>query len=118
MTKTLPVAATVLTVSALMACGGGSSAATMTSPSTASTTTTTTTGGTTTVALSATYAHFRSAVTVSSSGSTISLQSRDVPDHPSPYWGVGNSLYEAPQPGMQVNPNTIVALVIRTRASS
>ncbi len=55
------------------------------------------------------YAHFESAVSVSVEGSTIALRSNGVPDHPSPYWGVGNALYEAPQAGMIVNPNLIVA---------
>ena len=30
-----------------------------------------------------------------------------MPDHPSPYFGVGHPLYEAPHEGMRVNPNVI-----------
>jgi hypothetical protein len=42
-----------------------------------------------------------------------------VPDHASPYWGVGNALYEAPHAGMQVNPNRIASqsLVLRVPMS-
>ena len=55
------------------------------------------------------YQQFKSAVSVTISGTSVILTSRGVPDHKSPYWGVGNALYEAPQDGMQVNPNLIVA---------
>src|SRR5262245_15000540 len=64
-------------------------------------------------------ARFSSAVTVSSDGSTVTLRSQSIPDHTSPYWGVGNTKYEVPQAGMQVNPNLIVAqtLTLRVPAS-
>jgi hypothetical protein len=55
------------------------------------------------------YQQFKSAVTVTVSGASVILTSKGVPDHTSPYWGVGNALYEAPQEGMQVNPNLIVS---------
>ncbi len=85
-----------------------------TTPSAATTTTTTTTTGTSTGA-PAWYAKFSSAVTVSMEGSNVVLRSTGVPDHASPYWGVGNALYEAPHAGMEVNPNRIStqSLVLR-----
>ena len=69
-----------------------------TSPSTTSTTT-----------LPAMFQQFKNGVSVSLSGSTVVLTSKGVPDHKSPYWGAGNALYEAPQDGMQVNPNLIAS---------
>ena len=39
---------------------------------------------------------YTSAVTISTSGSSIILKSKGTPDHVTPYWGVGNALYEAP----------------------
>ena len=53
------------------------------------------------------YQKFSSAVTVKVEGSTIVLTSNGVPDHPSPYFNTSNPLYEAPSPGMTVNPNRI-----------
>lgn len=75
-----------------------------TTPSVASSPTTTT--GSTGRA-PAWYSKFSTAVTVSTDGTNVVLRSNGLPDHPSPYWGVGNALYEAPQAGMQVNPNRI-----------
>ncbi len=77
-----------------------------TTPSAAATSTTTT-GATGTAP--AWFAKFSPAVTVTSDGTNVVLRSTGVPDHPSPYWGVGNALYEAPHAGMQVNPNRITA---------
>lgn len=53
------------------------------------------------------YAKFQAAVTVTVGSSTVTLRSNGTPDHTSPYWGAGNEKYEAPQPGMVVNPNLI-----------
>src|SRR5471030_1187071 len=78
------------------------------SPTTStSTTTSTTTSGAS--ALPSMYNQFGSSVTVTLSGAQVVLKSNGVPDHTSPYWGVGNALYEAPQSGMIVNPNVITA---------
>lgn len=48
-----------------------------------------------------------SGVSVTFDGTTAVVRTSDLPDHKSPYWGVGNANYEAPQSGMQVNPNRI-----------
>jgi len=52
-------------------------------------------------------------------GSFVVLRATSVPDHGSPYFGVGNSGYEAPHAGMQVNPNRIVSqnMVLRVPLS-
>lgn len=61
------------------------------------------------------YAKFATTVTVSVEGANVVLRSTGVPDHVSPYWGVGHALYEAPHAGMQVNPNRIAvqSMVLR-----
>ena len=86
----------------VLACGGGSAASTPTTP-----TTTTTTPAVSGVNTTAMYTQFGNAVTVSIEGTTAVLRTTDVPNHPSPYFGAGNALYEAPQPGMQVAPGVI-----------
>jgi hypothetical protein len=65
------------------------------------------------------YSNFQSEVAISMSGSSVVLRSNGTPDHKSPYWGVGNAMYEAPQPGMIVNPNRIMSqnLVLTVPAS-
>jgi len=87
--------------------------------STTTTVTTTNTTNTNTSALPAMYARFQSAVTITLDGSTVVLKSNSTPDHKSPYWGTGSAMYEAPQAGMTVNPNLIVAqtLTLRVPAS-
>ncbi len=50
---------------------------------------------------------YKSAVTISTSGNSIVLKSNGTPDHVSPYWGVGNSLYEPPFTGQNLNPGII-----------
>lgn len=57
--------------------------------------------------MQALYAQFTNGVQVSMGGSTVTLRTNDVPDHPSPYFGVGHPLYEAPHAGMFVNPHRI-----------
>jgi len=53
-------------------------------------------------------AKYKSAVTISVGSSSIILKSLGIPDHVSPYWGSGNSLYEAPTlTGQTVNPGTL-----------
>jgi YHYH protein len=57
-------------------------------------------------------AKYTSAVTFSTSGSSIVLKSNGKPDHVSPYWGSGNALYEAPTlSGQIVNPGTLQSQV-------
>lgn len=51
--------------------------------------------------------NYTSAVTFSTSGSSITLKSNGTPDHVSPYWGVGNTLYEEQMSGSTLNPGTI-----------
>ena len=55
------------------------------------------------------YSQFGNSVTVSFEGATAVLRSTDLPDHPSPYWGAGSPLYEAPQAGMIPNGFTLTA---------
>src|SRR5262245_2206551 len=95
----------------LVACGASGTA---TSPTVVTTQTTTTTG-TATGSLPAFYSRFGNGVQVSLEGQTVVLRTTDVPDHPSPYFGVGNSNYEAPHPGMAVNPHRIAAQNITFR---
>jgi hypothetical protein len=50
---------------------------------------------------------YKNTVTISTSGSSITLKSNGTPDHVSPYYGVGHPLYEAQMAGSTVNPGTI-----------
>ncbi len=85
-------------------------------PSTTTTSTTTTSTTTTTSAAApAMYKRFGSTVTVTIEGSNVVLKSNTTPDHKSPYWGVGNALYEEPHAGMVVNPNRIVSQTLTLR---
>ena len=70
------------------------------------TVTPTTTTGSVTIT-SVVQSKYKSAVTVSTSDNSITLKSSGVPDHVTPYWGVGNALYEAPTTGMTVNPGNL-----------
>ena len=54
------------------------------------------------------YAQFTNGVQVALGSQSVTIRSNSVPPHPSPYFGVGHSLYEAPHAGMVLNPNTIV----------
>ncbi len=95
------------------ACSGDSptsptSTMTTTTTTTTATTATTATAGTTSIA-SVVSSRYRSAVTVAVGGTTIVLRSRGVPDHVTPYWGVGHALYEAPFTGQTLTPNGNIA---------
>lgn len=68
-------------------------------------TTTTTTGSTTVPTIFS--SNYKSAVTLSSDGTSITLKSKGVPDHVTPYWGTGNTLYEAQTTGQTVNPGNL-----------
>ena len=50
---------------------------------------------------------FTDNVLLSVEGDTLTISTDDLPNHTSPYWGVGNDLYETPHDGMVVNPNRI-----------
>ena len=53
------------------------------------------------------YKKFVEGITVYMDGDEVVIETRGVPNHASPYWGVGDDLYEAPHAGMVVNPNSI-----------
>ena len=57
--------------------------------------------------LSTVQAKYKSMVTISTSGSSITLKSNGTPDHVSPYWDATNALYEAQISGSTVNPGKI-----------
>jgi len=90
----------LIAMSLLVACTSSA-----TSPSTASTSSS---SATTSGSLPAWYSQFGNGVQVSLQGANVVLQTKDLPDHTSPYWGVGKALYEAPHAGMQMNPNSII----------
>ena len=69
----------------------------------------TSTGTTTTTPLPAGYDKFTNGVSVRVDGSFVVVSTTDVPNHVSPYFGVGKAGYEAPTAGMMVNPNLISA---------
>ena len=52
-------------------------------------------------------AKYKPAVTVSTSGGSITLRSNGTPDHVSPYWVNTNPLYEAQIAGQNINPGMI-----------
>ena len=96
---------TLIAAAAVAQCGGANSTTTTTAPSTTTTSTTTTS----TTALPSAYAKFGGSATVSLDGSTVVIRTTDLPDHKSPYWGVGNANYEAATAGVAINPNKIAS---------
>jgi hypothetical protein len=103
---------TAFALAATLACGSGSStptAATNTGTGTNTTGTTTKTGGSSTTTLPAGYEKFTGSATVQLSGSTVIINSTDIPNHKSPYFGVGNANYVAPTAGIALNPSHIAA---------
>ena len=52
-------------------------------------------------------AKYKSAVTISTSGSSITLKSNGTPDHPTPYYATTNPLWEAQRAGYTLNPGTV-----------
>lgn len=114
--RTTPLASTLVAAALFAsACSHAPTTSATTSPSTSGTT-----AGTTTAAgLPAAYARFGGSAAVTLEGVTVVVRTTDVPDHPSPYFGVGHASYEAPSAGMQVNPNRIASqnLVFRIPAS-
>ncbi len=102
-------ALTTIGVMAGLGCGSASpTTPTSTTPSTTASAAATPTPATATGALPAHYAQFYGAQ-ASVDGAFVVLRATSVPDHASPYFGVGNSGYEAPHAGMQVNPNRIAS---------
>ncbi len=55
--------------------------------------------------------NYKSAVTLSATSTTVTMKSTGVPDHVTPYWGVGNVLYEAQTAGQTVNPGNLLSQV-------
>ncbi len=51
--------------------------------------------------------NYKSVVTLSATTTTVTMKSSGVPDHVTPYWGVGNALYEAQTAGQTVNPGNL-----------
>ena len=105
-------AVTAFALAATLACGSGSSTPTGTTTTgigTNTTGTTTNTGGSTAPTLPAGYEKFTGSATVQLSGSTVIVSSTDIPNHKSPYFGVGNANYVAPTAGVALNPSHIAA---------
>jgi hypothetical protein len=114
---------TALAAAISVGCGSNdlttSPSATPSTPSTAtSAASPTPTPATSSASLPAAFAQFYGAQ-VSVDGSFVVLRATSVPDHGSPYFGTGNSGYEAPHAGMQVNPNRIASqsMVLRVPLS-
>ncbi len=82
-----------------IACGGGSDTPTST----------TTNSGSTSSSLPAGYSQFTNGASVQLSGSVVIVSTTDIPNHKSPYFGVGNANYVAPTAGIVLNPNKIAA---------
>lgn len=97
----------VVTLAAGAACGSDSPT-TPTSSTTSTTAPGTATAGAASIAAVVT-GRYRSAVTVAVGSTSIVLRSKGVPDHVTPYWGVGHALYEAPFTGQTLTPNGNIA---------
>jgi hypothetical protein len=109
----LRAAALVALAATVMGCDASSAAGlSPTAPSTATPAPTTTSG------VQAIYAQFGSSVTVVIEGATVTLRTTNVPDHRSPYFGIGHASYEAPHPGMAINPHRIAAQNLTFRIPS
>ena len=99
--------ATVIAALATIACGAGSSSPTQSSTSTTGTSTSTST--VTATSLPPGYEKFTNGTSVRISGNTIVISTADIPNHKSPYFGVGSANYITPQAGMVPNPSSIGA---------
>jgi hypothetical protein len=98
----LRLAFALVAATAVANCSSSGSSSTTTAPTSTST-------STTSPSLPSVYARFGGSATVSLDGSAIVIRTTDLPDHKSPYWGVGSASYEAPTAGVAVNPNKIVS---------
>lgn len=56
------------------------------------------------------FSHFIDDVNIYVDGDYVVLETSGLPNHSSPYWGPGHSLYETPHSGMIMNPNRIAEL--------
>lgn len=93
----LALAITALATAA--ACGGDS-------PTSPTTTTPSPSAGSTSVA-SVVSSRYKSAVTREVGATSIILRSQGVPDHVTPYWGVGHALYEPQLAGGSLTPGSL-----------
>jgi hypothetical protein len=55
--------------------------------------------------------NYKSAVTLSADCTSVTLKSNGTPDHVTPYWGVGNTLYEEQTTRQIVNPGSLQSQV-------
>lgn len=55
--------------------------------------------------------NYKTAVSLSTDGTSLTLKSNGTPDHVTPYWGVGHALYEEQTTGQTVNPGTLQSQV-------
>lgn len=116
-TRIAPLASLAAAAAVLAVCGGSTTSPTSTTTA-ATSSTTTASAGASSGSLPGLYAKFATGVQVSLSGNTVVIQSTDLPNHPSPYWGVGNANYEAPQTGMVPNSNRIATQSLTFRIPS
>lgn len=88
---------------AALACGTGASSPTSTTGDNSS-------GSTTSTSLPAGYDKFTgTSATLKVQGNYVVVSTTDIPNHKSPYFGVGNANYVAPTAGIALNPNSIAA---------
>ena len=104
-------AVTAFALAATLACASGSTTPTAATTTTTGTNTTgtTNTGGSTTPSLPSGYEKFTNGTSVQISGNFVVVSTTDVPNHKSPYFGVGNANYVAPTAGIVLNPSHIAA---------
>lgn len=55
--------------------------------------------------------NYKTAVSLSTDGTSLTLKSNGTPDHVTPYWGVGHALYEEQTTGQTVNPGNLQSQV-------
>lgn len=55
--------------------------------------------------------NYKTAVTLSSNGTSITMKSNGTPDHVTPYWGIGNALYEQQTTGQTLTPGSLQSQV-------
>ena len=97
---------TFLTLVSVFGCGSATQPSA--TPTSSASVTPTPTPGASVAGLPAMFTQFYGTQTAVD-GSFVVLRATSVPDHSSPYFGPGNSGYEPPQSGMQVNPNQITS---------
>lgn len=103
----LGLACAVVALAGAAACGGdGPTAPSANTPSTS--TPGSGSGGTVSIT-SVVTSRFRNGVSVAPGATTIVVRSRGVPDHLTPYWGVGQPLYEPQLAGQTMTPNGSIA---------